>query len=74
MSKQKPFKSFAMIQDIAGQEDYLNIMIDDPDFNETDDTIAVPFRLLGALRDYIDERIDYLKQHGLIEEKKGGIQ
>lgn len=73
MSKKKVFESTAFIRDIEGEEDYLHLMIDDPEFHEPEDGIKVPLRLLEQFHQYIGERIDYLKQHGLIaEEKKGG--
>lgn len=73
MSRKKVFESTAFIRDIEGEEDYLYLMIDDPEFHEPEDGIKVPLRLMEQFHQYIGERIDYLKQHGLItEEKKGG--
>lgn len=73
MSKKKFFESTAFIRDIDGEENCLCVMIDDPEFHEQEDSIKIPLRLLEQFHQYIGERIDYLKQHGLIaEEKKGG--
>lgn len=74
MSKKKVFESTVFVRDVEGEEDCLYIMIDDPEFHEPEDGIKIPLRLLEQFHQYIGERIDYLKQHGLIEEKKGGIQ
>lgn len=72
MSKKKVFESTAFVRDIDGEENFLYIMIDDPEFHEPEEGIKIPLRLLEQFHQYIGERIDYLKQHGLIEEKKGG--
>lgn len=74
MSKKKVFESTAFVRDIDGEENFLYIMIDDPEFHEPEEGIKIPLRLLEQFHQYIGERIDYLKQHGLIEEKKGGFQ
>ncbi len=71
MSKKKVFESTAFIRDIEGEEDYLYLMIDDPEFHEPEDNMKIPLRLLRRFHKYIGERIEFLEQHSLLE-KKGG--
>lgn len=70
MSKQV-ISSSVSIRDIEGEESYLAVFIDDAEFNEPEDNMKVPLRLLRRFHEYIGERIEFLEQHALLE-KEGG--
>ncbi len=61
------------IEEGSMTDSFVQIVNDDPNC-KTNCEIQIPFQYIEEFHRYLGERIDYLKQHGFIEEKKGGTQ